>query len=146
MMDAYYLDSSALVKRYHREVGTEIVDDIIEGGAEIYISSITLIEIISTLKRKVKSRKISNSKYKLLKGAFLYDVENRFTLIPLDDSIVSDALRIAEKYGSKSLDSLHLAFANKVKAFQDIIFVSADIKLLKYASKEGFKILNPEKQ
>ena len=33
----YYFDASAIVKRYHREKGTEKVDEIIDGDNEIYI-------------------------------------------------------------------------------------------------------------
>ena len=47
----YYFDTSALVKRYHREVGTEIVDSIIESDAEIYFSSIAIAETVSALVR-----------------------------------------------------------------------------------------------
>jgi len=145
---SYYMDSSALVKRYHYEIGTEKVDEIIDemNGEEIFISSVTLIEIIATLRRKVKERKITKSRFLKLKSAFLYDVERRYTLIPLDDSLLTDALNIAEKYGTKSLDALQLASALKTKPVHpEIIFVSADKQLLKYAEKEGFKILNPEK-
>ncbi len=142
----YFMDSSALVKRYHQEIGTEVIDNIIETNYEqIFISSIALIEIIATLRRKVKERKISKNRFIKLKSAFLYDVEKRYTLIPLDDSVLADALHIAEKRGCKSLDSLQLASAIKTKLIDEkIIFVCADKQLLKYAKNEGFEVINPE--
>ncbi len=142
---AYFFDSSAIIKRYHNEIGTEKVDKIVEGNEEIYISSLALIETVATLRRKVKERKLTHNRFSKLKSAFLYDVEKRYTLIPIEDSLVVDALYLAEKYAMKSLDSLQLASALKVKTVEEeIIFVSADLQLLKYAEKEGFEILNPE--
>ncbi len=142
----YFIDSSALIKRYHYETGTEVIDEIIEKEySQIFISSVTLIEVIATLRRKVKERKISKNRFLKLKGVFLYDVEKMYTLIPLDDSVLADALHIAEKYGCKSLDSLQLSSALKAKLIEgEIIFVCADKQLLKYAKKEGFETLNPE--
>ena len=142
----YFFDSSAVIKRYHKEIGMEKVDEIVEGDGEIYISSFALIETIATLRRKVKERKLTLNRFSKLKNAFLYDVEKRYTLIPIEDSLVVDALYLAEKYAMKSLDSLQLASALRIKSVkEEIIFVSADLQLLKFAQKEGFKVLNPEK-
>ncbi len=142
----YFFDSSAIIKRYHNEIGTEKVDEIVDGSGEIYISSLAMIETIATLRRKVKERKLTLNRFSKLKSAFLYDVEKRYTLIPIDDSLVVDALYLAEKYAMKSLDSLQLASALKIKsAEEEIIFVSVDLQLLKFAQKESFEILNPEK-
>jgi len=142
----YFFDSSAIIKRYHRETGTEKVDEIVDGIGEIYISSLALIETIATLRRKVKERKLTHNRFSKLKSAFLYDVEKRYALIPIEDSLVVDALYLAEKYAMKSLDSLQLASALKIKSVEEeIIFVSADLQLLKFAQKEGFEIFNPEK-
>ena len=143
---AYFFDSSAVIKIYHKETGTEKVDEIVDGSGEIYISSLALIETIATLRRKVKERKLTLNRFSKLKSAFLYDVEKRYTLIPIEDSLVVDALYLAEKYAMKSLDSLQLASALKIKSVEEeIIFVSADLQLLKFAQKENFKIFNPEK-
>jgi len=145
-MSIYYFDSSALIKRYHYELGTDVVDRIIENeDSEIYVSSISLIEVISTLRRKVKAHKITKAKFVKLKGAFLYEISHAFTLIPIDESIIVDAVHIAEKYGTKSLDSIHLASALRLKNItSNPIFVSSDKELIKYAYSEGFKIINPE--
>ena len=47
-MTRYFLDTSALVKHYHTELGTDAVDRIIgEAGAELLIARLTLVETIS---------------------------------------------------------------------------------------------------
>jgi PIN domain nuclease of toxin-antitoxin system len=47
-----FLDTSALFKRYQVENGTEAVNELIEKGAgNLFISSLTIVEITSNLKR-----------------------------------------------------------------------------------------------
>ncbi len=47
-MAAYFLDSSALAKLYHPEIGTPEIDKIIQTpGAQIRISRLTVVEIPS---------------------------------------------------------------------------------------------------
>jgi hypothetical protein len=46
-MARYFFDTSALVKNYHAEAGTDAVDRLIGGaGAEILIARLTLVETI----------------------------------------------------------------------------------------------------
>jgi PIN domain nuclease of toxin-antitoxin system len=48
----FFIDTSALFKRYQPEKGTDLVCRILEkSGQPLYISSISIIEIISNLKR-----------------------------------------------------------------------------------------------
>jgi len=141
----YYFDTSALVKRYHREEGTEVVDKIIEGESPIYFSTIAIAETISALRKLKSMRKISRKMYEKLVGVFFGEVEKRFVIVPLDDSQILTTIKMIEKHNLRTLDALHLAVASEIKIMGDVIFVSSDKKLLLAAKKEGFGILNPEK-
>ena len=56
-MTRYFLDTSALVKHYHNELGTDAVDRFIgEAGAELLIARLTLVETISVFAIKEQSR------------------------------------------------------------------------------------------
>ena len=56
MMVRYFFDTSALVKHYHAEAGTETVDRLIdEPGAELLIARLTLVETISVFAIKVRA-------------------------------------------------------------------------------------------
>ncbi len=52
----YYFDTSALVKIYHREKGTETVLNIYKSRDETVISELSKIEFISTIYRKYRER------------------------------------------------------------------------------------------
>jgi len=46
----YYFDSSALVKLYHNQPGTSVVEQIaLQAGSEIVISRLTLVELQSAM-------------------------------------------------------------------------------------------------
>ena len=55
-MSRNFLDTSALVKHYHAEAGTDVVDRVIdEVGAELLIARLTLVETISAFAMKVRT-------------------------------------------------------------------------------------------
>lgn len=60
-MDAYFLDSSSLVKRFATEKGTRFLIKIFRNRPPnlIFVSRITLAEVGSALARKAYSREIS---------------------------------------------------------------------------------------
>ncbi len=140
----YYFDTSAIVKRYHREKGTEKVDEIIDGDGEIYISTIAIAETISVFTRLSNEGVINDKKYRRIMEIFFSDVENRYVPVPLSDELIIATIEMIEKHNLRTLDAMHLAVAIDICPERDCVFVSADKKLLSAAKNEGFEILNPE--
>lgn len=69
----YFVDTSALFKRYQPEKGTTIVSQILEASDEpIFISSITIVEIVSNLKRLCVIDKITTEEQFLKQRSFFY--------------------------------------------------------------------------
>lgn len=57
-----FFDTSALVKRYAEEEGTETVDELIEQNDEtIVITSLAVLEITSAFRRKYNRGKITET-------------------------------------------------------------------------------------
>jgi hypothetical protein len=55
-MARYFLDTSALLKHYHTEIGTPKVRAILpEPGAELLISRLALVEMLSAFATKVRT-------------------------------------------------------------------------------------------
>jgi predicted nucleic acid-binding protein len=70
-MKTYFLDTSALVKRYHQEVGTNVIDKIFgEEDKELFISDLSIIEFHSVIALKVRTREISRDAFSHLIGLF----------------------------------------------------------------------------
>lgn len=60
MSRAFFFDTSALIKLYHQEAGTERVEEIF-GRAEnsLIISELAIVELYSSVARKVRTGEIS---------------------------------------------------------------------------------------
>ena len=136
-----YFDTSALVKKYIAEKGSENADKLFLSASEIYISIIGHVEAISSFRRLLLEKEIAKKDYEQLKSEIAQDFQF-FNVIDVSSETVSSAVRVIDKYQLKSLDSLHLASALEMKADIDY-FISSDQKLLNAAKKEGFKVVNP---
>ncbi len=137
-MEIAYLDTSALVKRYHEEEFSDVVDEIFENYT-IAISELSIVEFASALVRKSYEGSIKKKEINKILLKFHEDMVD-FIIIRFDSSIVSKAVEFVLKYGLKTLDSLQLSFATKLKDY-DPLFVSFDEKLIKCAKSEGFRVL-----
>ncbi len=138
-MEIAYLDTSALVKRYHREEYSDTIDEIFERFT-IAISELSIVEFVSALRRKADEKVIKQKEISYVLIKFQEDLAN-FIILKFDSNVISNAVEFVMKYRLKTLDSLQLSFAMKLKEY-DPLFVSFDRKLLNSAKLEGFKVLD----
>ncbi len=141
----FFIDTSTLFKRYQPEKGTDLVCRILEeSGQPLYISSISIIEIISNLKRLFEIDKITTEEQFHQQRSFFYQDINTLGITILDvtaEDIIKAESLILKRY-MKSVDSIQLAIALNLQR-DDITFVSSDRKLCKVAAEEGLSTLTP---
>ncbi|NOY07767.1 MAG: type II toxin-antitoxin system VapC family toxin [Spirochaetes bacterium] len=135
-----YLDTSALIKNYIEESGSDVVTGIMHKADNIYVSYITRIECISTFRRILRENNITAAEYKELKAELLHDVEY-FTEIE-NKKALENCEEIIDKYQLKTLDSIQLSSAIYIKDDLDI-FICCDIKLNDAAGNERLPVYNP---
>jgi predicted nucleic acid-binding protein len=141
----FFIDTSALFKRYQLEKGTAIVSQLLEESDEpIFISSITIIEIISNLKRLCEVDKITTEEQFLEQRAFFYQDIGALDITILDvsaEDIIKAEDLILKRY-MKPVDSIQLAIALNLKR-DNVTFVSSDRRLCKISAEEGLNTLTP---
>jgi uncharacterized protein len=145
-----FLDTSALIKIYHREKGTEEISNYLSNAPDslvLTISDITKIELHSALMRRFRKGEIS---YNDLSETFqLFDIDFRkFSIVTTDRFVKNLALYIIDSQGINNsistLDSIQLASAVYSNSYSKIErFISSDQKMLNVA-KEFFTVINPE--
>jgi len=150
-MTYLYFDSSALVKRYAKESGTEFVMIICQKEDTIIaISDVTIAELGSTFARKLREGNMTENEYRLMLDILLDDYSNRYYKMAIDSKVLLLAIRLAKRNSLRAYDAIQLACAinfretisfNEPKS--DIFFVVADDVLEKAANAEGFKTINP---
>lgn len=142
---SFFIDTSALFKRYQPEKGTAAVTRILEDRSRpLYISSLTIVEIVSNLKRLFEVDRITTENQFQQQRDFFYKdmVTLSMTILDVTAEDVIKAEDLILKRYMKPVDSIQLAIALNLKS-DDITFVSADQRLCKIAAEEGLKTLTP---
>ena len=149
-MSDFFVDTSALAKRYTKEVGTRWVRSWIRpsAGNVIVISELAMVEMFSLLARRKHDGEISARSAAYLRRAFLAHLRSDYAVVKIESSILVQSRDLVTKYvaqGLRTLDAIHLACAiqSQIALGQPLTFVSADIKLLACAKAEGFTIDDP---
>ena len=149
-MKTYFLDTSALVKRYHQEVGTEVIDKIFgEEDKELFISDLSIIEFHSAIALKVRTREISRDAFFHLIGLFSNELDiGLYRVMRIDEAEKQEAVKLLTKYGFdyalRTLDSLQLAAMESVGKEKVDGVVCADARFCEIIRLEGFHVINPE--
>lgn len=110
------IDTSALVKYYHPEEGTQEVTQIIEEPmSRHYISRLSLVETVSAFAVKFRLGHIDEQGFMDLRRRFYHDIgQSRFRIMPVTTSRYQAAMRLIEKHFRsrlRTLDALQLAVA-----------------------------------
>lgn len=141
-MENYFIDTSALFKRYIPEQGTKEIDDIFNRDADFYISDITIIEFISNLKRKNDiTGELNEGLYNKIKSELFKDItQQKIKTVEVLPETIIEAVKLLDQKYITPLDSIQLAAAlhlNSLKA--SITFVCSDKKLYRLAEIQGLK-------
>ena len=107
-MSNYYLDTSALVKRYLVEIGSTWISTLtpLSAGNVIIISDLTTVELFSTLARRQREGTVTQANGIVLQTRFLADLEREYLSIPLENSVLSRARDLLPRYPLRSLDAI----------------------------------------
>ena len=146
-MTMYYVDTSALGRRYLLEVGAAWVRTWIIPSTSniIVISELTTIEMMATFARLQRQGAVAAVDAPILYNNFLRHVENEYLTVLLERSIIATARALVLRYKLRTLDAIQLACAIDVRLTLGVglTFVSGDNNLLTAADAEGFTTDNP---
>ena len=142
----YYMDTSALIKKYVDEVGSNQVRELIESDdcEDIFTALITKAETGAALAAKVRNHALSKNDYDQIISELDSDFESMYTYVDLEYSTVDFAIEFSEKHKLRGYDSVQLATAvQSQRSHGPMKFVCADKNLLNAAINEGFEVLEP---
>jgi uncharacterized protein len=132
-----YLDTSSLIKLYVAESGSEVVRQLVGDSSVVATSVVAYAETRAVLARLSREGVLTAAKVKSAKREF---DEQWPTYLRLDatDSLCRAAGELAEKYGLRGFDSIHLASFVEVSrraGTDDTRFSSFDGRLNQAAEK-----------
>lgn len=138
-----YFDSSALVRRYVRETGTDAVLELFDKAACIFTSRFAWLEITAAVARNFGAL----SEPAAVLDAVDEDFHALVRTVEVSHQIVDAAREVAIRHRLRAGDALQLASLAYVRSHDDLTLVrlvSADSALNAAAAMEGFEIVNPQ--
>ena len=150
MATAYFVDSSAVVKRYVLETGTAWVRGITRrrSSTYIYVALITAVEVTSAIARR-RGVTLSAAQASSLLSRFRKHLAGRYFPSQITPALVSDAMTLANRHRLRAYDAVQLAAALDVyrdwsaSRLGPFVFVSADRALNAAATAEGLPVEDP---
>lgn len=155
-MGLFFLDTSALVKYYVPEPGTQWIKELLDARTpdthqflhQVFIATVTITEVSTAIsilwRRNVISRRHRENAY----ARFLSDVDKRLFLLHLSVNDFYLAGKLAQNYPLKAYDAVQLASALRynqalISHGFSLTFVSGDKPLLTATKSEGLATDNP---
>ena len=147
-MALYYLDTSALVKLYVREPGTERLLRLAapKTGNRFAVSALARVELHSAVRKRQRLGDMEDSIATQVINLFEKHLETKFVRQILSDSLFDIAVRLVDRYPLRAYDAVQLAgclVLKKASARQKPVFVCADSQLLRAAKSEGLEPMDP---
>ena len=152
-MSVFYVDTSALVKRYVREVGTTWVRAMSDPGTgnTIMVAEIGMVEAAAAIASKHRAPgSISRHERDVAVRLLVLHCTEEYDLIPVTRAIIDRALLLTQVHRLRGYDAVHLASALAANAVlvadgsADLTLVAADRDLRDAAMREGLAIDSPE--
>lgn len=132
-----FFDTSAFVKRYVEELGSEQVISLCEQASALSLSIVSVTEFVSATARLQREKKITAQQYKQLKDAFFSEITD-IRLCAITLGVIHRSIQLVEEYGLKTLDALQIGCALEWGAEQ---FASADRLQAKAAQCTGMHVI-----
>ncbi len=154
-----YLDSSALIKRYQNELGTEALNARLRGEAKglrsVFTSVLTYAEIHATFARRAREKLLSAEEAAAVQDEFHADWVLSIGPIELGTGVLAFVPGLVRGFPLRGADAIHLASALWLRDMArlgmrvdqytgPLVFVCSDKRLAKAAAKSHLEVFNPE--
>ncbi|MBW4599405.1 MAG: type II toxin-antitoxin system VapC family toxin [Calothrix sp. FI2-JRJ7] len=151
MVTAYFLDSSALLKRYVPESGTSWIQSLTAESANnlLIVAQITWVEILSALARRQREGSLSANQASQVKQVFRYQFDTQYRKVELLPTVIEIAGQLVIRHPLRAYDAVQLASALCIMPEISQVdtgtftFLTADERLLAAAQAENLISDNP---
>ena len=150
-MATYFLDTSAIIKRYIFEPGQAWILSLCNPaqGHDLYISQAALVEVVAAICRRAREKSISIAERDRLITVFRQDSKQGYNIWPVITDLYHVAGDLCRSYRLRAYDAVQLACILALRQYTlanqapEPIFVCADVGLLDIAGVEGLQGENP---
>jgi uncharacterized protein len=146
----YFLDSSAIVKRYVTEPGSGVVDSILapEIASTRYIAETAIVEVIAALHRRSRRAEVGDGGSSQI-ARFRHELPRLASIVAVSGEVIQFASELAARRILRGYDAVQLAAAcvasteRVERGSPPLVMVSSDVELNAAAVAEGLDVLDP---
>ena len=133
-----YLDTSAFVRLYVHEEGHELIWATAQDAQQAATHLIAYAEMRAAFARMLRMRRLSKTQVASIKKAFETDWRGTLQIVPTE-SMIRRAGDLADRFGLRGYDSVHLADAESlvIDRRHPVHFASFDSALNRAAAELG---------
>ena len=138
-----YLDTSAWLKLYIEEAGTELVSKAITEAEQVCTHLIAYTELRAALAKAQRMNRLTAEQKAMLLPVIEQDWETLNVILPTE-MLIKRAAHLADQFGLRGYDSVHLAAAEAISLQimpQTLIFACFDKQLNEAAKALGMQVL-----
>lgn len=150
-MPPFFLDSSALSKRYNNELGSAWVLHLTDpaSGNVLYVARITGVEVTAAITRRGRLQGVLTAAATAALDQLQSDFVSEFNLVEISPGLLNDAMLQARTHALRGYDAVQLAAALAINAqriqagLPPVTLLSADAELNAAALAEGLAVDDP---
>ncbi len=138
----YFLDASALVKRYVAEPGSERVRSLSKGRSQLIVSRLTAVEVPAAIWKRTRSGHVSAAGARKIVAQLALDLA-QMAIVEPRAATIDLAAELVERHPLRAYDAVQLASAVRWTRETGLAtcFVCADRNLASAAAMEGLRRL-----
>jgi uncharacterized protein len=153
MVAVYFLDTSALLKRYVPEIGTPWMQSIADPQNQhlMIMAQITWVEFHSAIARRVREQSITAAQAQQISSAFEFHWNGQYFTVPIDHAITQLAGQLVHQHPLRAYDAVQLAAALSIQNqliapnVSTFTFLTADDRLAQVSELTGLLTENPNR-
>jgi uncharacterized protein len=146
-MANYFFDSSALLKAYRNEIGSQQVVELMQAQHRLFISRLAHVEVASAIARRGRASGTSPALLKNSIAELDREVQMDVSVIESNRAIMRTARRLAELHALRGADAVQLSCALGARRLlartEPLTVLSSDHELNAAAAIEGLTVIDP---
>lgn len=138
-----YLDSSALVKLYVSEPGSEIVHHLVQTSAATSTSRIAHVEVAAATARRAREKTLAPGDVASIEQALERDLDGRLIMVEVSVALARHAAGLTSEHPLRGMDAIHLASALwlQVQVGEPVCLAAWDARLAAAAQHAGLEVI-----
>ena len=146
-MALYFCDTSAIVKYYVTEPGSQWVWKLVDSGEPVFLVEITIAEVSAALSILRRTGRISEHQRVQYWERFEKDCVQRYRFLPTHYQMICTAALLCANHPLKGYDAVQVAAAlhlqQSLETERPLTFVAGDKSVIAAAEAEGLTVDNP---